>query len=138
VLAVNTVLEPNVAPSGAAAASSGPVSVTLAVTPEQANLLTYADNNTLLRLALRSPKEPIRAFPVQEIDIGDESGAPAPRSAPRSGEPPVSIAPPAAPAQAPGNVPIPLMPAVAPAAGVPQAHKPILVIEGDQIVSGQR
>ncbi len=138
VLAVNTVLEPNVAPSGAAAAPSGPVSVTLAVTPEQANLLTYADNNTLLRLALRSPKEPIRAFPVQEIDIGDESGASAPRSATRSNEPSVDIVPPAAPAQALGNVPVPLMPAVAPAAGVPQARKPILVIEGDQIVSGQR
>ena len=138
VLAVNAILEPNVAPSGASAATtSAPVSVTLAVTPDQANLLTYADDNTLLRLALRSPKEPIRAFPVQEIDIGDESGVPAPRSAPHSGEPSVYIVPPAVPAQAPGNVPAPSAPVVAPGAGVPQARKPILVIEGDQIVAGQ-
>lgn len=138
VLAVNAILEPNVAPSGTAAATTpAPVAVTLAVTPEQANLLTFADNNTLLRLALRSPKEPIRAYPVQEVDIGDEGGAPAPRAAARSGEPSVYIVPPAVPAQAPGNVPAPTAPVVAPGVSVPQARKPILVIEGDQIVAGQ-
>ncbi len=138
VLAVNTILEPSVAPTGTAASTTGPASVTLAVTPDQANLLTFADNNTLLRLALRSPKEPIRAYPVQEVDVGDDGAGSVSRPAASSSEPSVYIVPPAVPVQAPGNVAAPLAPVVAPAVGVPQARKPILVIEGDQIVAGQR
>lgn len=57
--------------------------VTLAVTPQQANLLTLADVYATLRLALRSPNEPIRSFPVEPIELGtNEPAAPAPAPAP--------------------------------------------------------
>lgn len=73
VLAVNSSLEPQPEASaqagGQAAAPAAPVSVTLDVTPAQADALTYADLNTTLRLALRSPSESILAFPVQPLVI---------------------------------------------------------------------
>jgi len=138
VLAVNTVIEPTAQPSPTAAnAAIGPSSVTLAVTPEQANLLTFADNTTALRLALRSPTEPIRSYPVQELDIGavDENAASQPHPPLRANDPPVFIMPPSAPAL---NVPAPAAPAPVPQADVPLVQKPVLVIEGDRIVAGQR
>ncbi len=51
-------------------------SVTLEVTPKQANLLVMADINTTLRLALRSPKEPINSQPAEilHFDQGTASG----------------------------------------------------------------
>jgi pilus assembly protein CpaB len=125
VLAVNSALEPeaqanpNNAQSGqpAAAPGSGPVAVTLGVTPDQANALTYADLNATLRLALRSPSEPVRAFPAQELQMDQPDGArptvPAPVSVP---------APSAMPSTAPTAKPTP----------------GILVIEGSDIVGGVR
>ncbi len=44
--------------------------VTLAVTPQQADLVALADVNTTLRLALRPPEEPIRAFPAEPLQLG--------------------------------------------------------------------
>jgi pilus assembly protein CpaB len=44
--------------------------VTLALTPRQVDLLATADMNTTLRLALRPPKEPIRAFPAEPLVLG--------------------------------------------------------------------
>jgi pilus assembly protein CpaB len=44
--------------------------VTLAVTPQQADLIALADVNTTLRLALRPPEESIRAFPTEELQLG--------------------------------------------------------------------
>lgn len=41
--------------------------VTLEVTPKQADLLVMADINTTLRLALRSPKEPLNSEPVEAL-----------------------------------------------------------------------
>jgi len=41
--------------------------VTLEVTPKQADLLAAADANTTLRLSLRSPKERIRSEPVEGL-----------------------------------------------------------------------
>jgi pilus assembly protein CpaB len=95
VLAVNSQLEPAPADSpganGAPAQASGPVAVTLGVTPDQADALTYADINSTLRLALRSPTEPVRAFPVQPVDLQPDttpknvpapSPVPAPTTAP--------------------------------------------------------
>lgn len=41
--------------------------VTLAVTPKQADILMTADQNATIRLALRSPKEPIRSEPTEHI-----------------------------------------------------------------------
>lgn len=40
---------------------------TLEVTPQQADLLAAADQNTVLRLALRSPKEKIRSLPTEQL-----------------------------------------------------------------------
>ena len=45
--------------------------VTLEVTPKQADLLAAADMNTTLRLALRSPKEPLRSEPIEAFDSSD-------------------------------------------------------------------
>ncbi len=134
VLAVNASLDatdPSASP--APGTTSGPVSVTLGVTPEQANLLTYADITTTLRLALRPPKEPIRAFAVQPIDVGgDDATTFVNRVAPAA----ENIPPPAQPVPAPAaNVPAPAVPAPAPA-DAPKSG--ILVIEGDTIVAGQR
>jgi pilus assembly protein CpaB len=64
--------------------------VTLALTPAQVNLLASADLNTTLRLALRSPKESIRAFAAEPLRLGVPERAPAPQQP----------APPAAPAPA--------------------------------------
>jgi pilus assembly protein CpaB len=44
--------------------------VTLEVTPKQADLLVMADLNTTLRLALRSPKEPLNSEPTEAIHWG--------------------------------------------------------------------
>ena len=44
--------------------------VTLALTPRQVDLLAAADLNTTLRLALRPPKEPIRAYPAEPLVLG--------------------------------------------------------------------
>lgn len=55
--------------------------VTLEVTPKQADLLAAADANTTLRLALRSPKEPLRSEPVESfysVDWSTGQSAPAP------------------------------------------------------------
>lgn len=41
--------------------------VTLEVTPKQADLLAMADLNTTLRLALRSPKEPVDSEPAEAL-----------------------------------------------------------------------
>lgn len=60
--------------------------VTLAVTPQQANLLALADVYATLRLALRSPNEPLRSFPVEPIELGSTqaiAAAPAPAPAPQ-------------------------------------------------------
>jgi pilus assembly protein CpaB len=54
--------------------------VTLEVNPKQADLLAWADANSTLRLALRSPREPLRSEPVEELTLagtGGPSGAPA-------------------------------------------------------------
>jgi pilus assembly protein CpaB len=117
VLAMGTELES----TGAAGASPSPDSgsaattVTLGVTPEQADLLTVADLNTTLRLALRSPQEPVRSLPAERLEFADLGSVPAP---------------------APQNVPPPLVPARPPTvANVPEVPG-VTVIDGDRIVSG--
>lgn len=65
--------------------------VTLEVTPSEADVLAWADANATLRLALRSPREPVRAEPVEELTL---SGNSAPVSAPAvPASPPVAAAP---------------------------------------------
>jgi pilus assembly protein CpaB len=50
--------------------NSDAATVTLAVTPQQADLLVLADANATLRLALRSPEERTRSLPVEALDLG--------------------------------------------------------------------
>ncbi len=107
--------------TGAAGASPAPDSgsaattVTLGVTPEQADLLTVADLNTTLRLALRSPQEPVRSLPAERLEFADLGTVPAP---------------------APSNVPPPLVPARPPAvSNVPEVPG-VTVIDGDRVITG--
>jgi pilus assembly protein CpaB len=98
VLAVGTNLEdPTATPSPDEMASA---TVTLEVNPKQADMLAWADANSNLRLALRSPREPIRSEPVEELTLLGNGGAPGP--APAIGPPAPVIGPPVGmPAPAP-------------------------------------
>lgn len=89
--------------------------VTLEVTPQQADLLASADANTTLRLALRSPREPLNSEPTEslQLPITQVAAAPAPASAPAPAA--------AAPALAPQR------------AADPPPHGNIMIIDGDQI-----
>jgi pilus assembly protein CpaB len=104
--------------------------VTLEVTPKQADLLVMADINTSLRLALRSSKEPINSQPTEMLhfDNGASASAPSEQSSGPSTQAVADAAllkaisannaPAAGPARAPAGV------AAAPAGSV-------TVIEGD-------
>ena len=98
------------------------VTVTLAVTPAQANLLTMADLNTTLRLALRPANEPIRSLPEEALYFPDQSSSSS--SGPSQPGPvyPVAGAP---------------VPPVNNAPGV-QATPPVTIIDGDHIVAASR
>jgi pilus assembly protein CpaB len=61
--------------------------ITLEVTPKQVDLLEMADLNTVLRLALRSPREPINSAPVEALHFPDGSGG-APQMAAAAAPPP--------------------------------------------------
>jgi Flp pilus assembly protein CpaB len=93
--------------------------VTLEVNPKQADLLAWADQNSTLRLALRSPRERLRSEPVEILELAGNSGGGAP--APSLPEP---IAP---PALAMGPLPAP-----GPVRAV--SSSPVQLIVGDQIV----
>ncbi len=125
VLAVNSTLEPGAQPSpqpGQPTTSGNvPEVVTLAVSPEQADLLTFADFNSTLRLALRSPTEPVRSYGTESLVMPTD--APAAQAPP---PPPSNVAPPSNPVRPPA------VPAPAP----PVKPTGIIVIEGDQVVGG--
>ncbi len=84
VLAVGPLLEN----SSATPAPENQVSttITLEVTPKQADLLEMADVNTNIRLALRSPREPLNSQPTEALHFPSGSdamaSAPAPQTAP--------------------------------------------------------
>jgi pilus assembly protein CpaB len=87
VLAVNEQLDTAGVADGASPApdDTNPTLVTLAVTAQQAQLLTSADLNTTLRLALRSPNEPMRSLPEEDLqypDVAKNAAPPAPAAAP--------------------------------------------------------
>jgi pilus assembly protein CpaB len=80
--------------------------VTLAVNPQQANLLAEADVYTTLRLALRSPEESLRSYPAEPIAFGVAERPAAPAAAPMPARQApisvsVSVAKPARPAYVP-------------------------------------
>jgi pilus assembly protein CpaB len=101
--------------------------VTLALTPRQVDLLAAADLNTTLRLALRPPKESIRAFPAETLKLG----------VPEKPAVPIVMPAAAAPAQAPAAAPAapPVVAAAKPRAAAPQPNV-VPVIELDRIEGG--
>ncbi|BDE07015.1 hypothetical protein WPS_22910 [Vulcanimicrobium alpinum] len=103
--------------------------VTLALTPKQVDLLMAADLNTVLRLALRPPKEPIRAYPAEPLQLGVPATV---------GQPAAPVAAPA-PAVAAAPVAQPRL-AAAPVAPAPAPRKPssVLVIDGDRAVDNSQ
>jgi pilus assembly protein CpaB len=72
VLAIGDSLEYSSATPSPQEANS--TTVTLEVTPKQADLLVMADLNTVLRLALRSPKEPLNSEPAEALHFPSGSG----------------------------------------------------------------
>lgn len=85
VLAIGESLEYSSATPSPQEANSS--TVTLEVTPKQADLLVMADLNTTLRLALRSPKEPLNSEPVEALHFPGPIGGPATASSPSSDSP---------------------------------------------------
>jgi pilus assembly protein CpaB len=113
VLAIGTTLE--YASATPSPQDQSAPTVTLEVNPKQADMLAYADQDATLRLALRSPLEPIRSEPVEHFTIDPNENGPST----------VPALPP------PGPVP----PIMAPIAPVPQpVSNPVQVIVGDKIV----
>jgi len=117
VLAMGTTLE---TPNGATPSPDTSQTVSLAVTPSQAKLLTLVDLNATLRLSLRAPSDDKSGKPMlgEPIDLS----APAP----------LRMAAPAAPAAPPAAAPA--APAPKPAAPV-QHRSGVEVINGDKVVT---
>jgi pilus assembly protein CpaB len=129
VLAIGDSLEYSSATPSPQEANS--TTVTLEVTPKQADLLVMADLNTTLRLALRSPKEPLNSEPVEALHFpgpisggGDSGGSAAP--APQT---PVEAMAMALKAVAGGKDAAPAASAGSAAADPPGS--PVKVIDGD-------
>jgi pilus assembly protein CpaB len=102
VLAIGQQLEQIQQSASPPPADSGGGTVTLGVTPQQADLLTVADLNTTLRLALRSPQEPVSSLPAETLTFAD-LGSSAPPPAANTVPPPVPVpAPSAMPAKKTG------------------------------------
>jgi pilus assembly protein CpaB len=112
VLAVGTSLETSSATPSPEEQSSA--TVTLEVTPHQADLLASADQNTVLRLALRSPREPLNSEPTESLQFPVTQVASAPATQP--------AAPPPAPA-----------PQIARPASADPPHGSVMIIDGDRI-----
>lgn len=114
VLAVGTSLETESATPSPDYQNSA--TVTLEVTPRQADLLASADANTTLRLALRSPRESLNSVPTESLQLQTTQIAAAP-----------------APAAQPAPAPLAPAPAPAPAPAAQPAHGSIMIIDGDRI-----
>lgn len=100
--------------------------VTLEVTPKQADLLEMADLNTTLRLALRSPREPVNSEPTEALHFGEGSAPAAVAAAPA----PTDSAAEALRALALQNQPRP----AAPPAEEP-SYSGVSIIDGDRYVT---
>ncbi|HEY6235777.1 MAG TPA: Flp pilus assembly protein CpaB, partial [Candidatus Elarobacter sp.] len=121
VLAMGTALE---TPQGATPSpESGFQTASLAVTPDQAKLLTLVDLNATLRLALRAPADGSRRPTLgDKLDLSQPAAA-APRAAPAAPAAPAPVA--AAPAVV---APPPVAHASAPRYTGPQ------IIQGDKVI----
>jgi len=101
--------------------TGNPATITVAVTPKEADLLAAVDQTIPLRLALRSPQEPVHSLPAETLNLQtDHAAAAAP--------PPAPPAEPAMPYERPE--PVAAAPIVRSAPGV-------TVIDGDHVVSGK-
>jgi Flp pilus assembly protein CpaB len=88
VLAVGTSLETTSATPSPQEQNS--TTVTLEVTPSQADLIAMADTNATLRLALRSPREPLNSMPTEALRFPAEekqAAAPPPQQQPQQQPP---------------------------------------------------
>jgi pilus assembly protein CpaB len=102
---------------------------TLEVTPKQADLLVMADLNATLRLALRSPKEPLNSEPTEALHWGAGPDQP---SGPYS---PPGLAD-AALLKDLSGASQPVRPDPAPAAPARQAAGSVPIIDGDHYTGG--
>jgi pilus assembly protein CpaB len=118
VLAVGNTLENAVATPGPDEQTAA--TVTLEVNPKQADLLAWADANSTLRLALRSPREAIRSEPTEELVLAGNSNA-----GPAAPPAPVPAVGPAVP-----SMPVPVS---APGPAVRSLPNPVEVIIGDEV-----
>jgi len=92
--------------------------ITLALTPQQVDLVAAADLSTTLRLALRSPKDSLHDFPVEPLSLGH-----------------AAVAAPAAAVPAGAGAAVSQS---APAVREPSTPKGAVVIEGDRIIRSDR
>lgn len=92
--------------------------VTLEVTPHQADLLAMADQNTTLRLALRSPREPVTSEPTEALNFPSTPQESAPVVAAAPAPAPVAAAPAAIPQRQPR----------------PRPDSNVIIIDGDHLI----
>jgi pilus assembly protein CpaB len=117
VLAMGDNVQTTTAIPGPLSAPTVLTTITLEVTPNQADLLAGADINTILRLALRNPKEPVDAYPAETLTLAPQDAVPA-STAPAATGP--SATPAGRGARPPG----------------PPARRGVIVIDGDRVTSG--
>jgi pilus assembly protein CpaB len=117
VLAINSTMEEQAAGGTPSADTGNPATITVELTPKQADLLAAVDNSIPLRLALRSPQEPVNSLPEEHLILANPNPPAPPPPAPPIDEPP------------------PPPPAVAAPAG--GAGGGVTVIDGDKVVSGK-
>jgi pilus assembly protein CpaB len=119
VLAMGSDLETRTAapPGPINALAPSPTTITLALTPNQVDLLVGADMNSTLRLALRNPKEPTGAFPAEVLKLASQGSTPA------------NAAAATVPASIPANP-------AAQQASSPSSSGGVIVIDGDRVISG--
>lgn len=126
VLALGTSLEERSATPSPDESNS--TTVTLEVTPKQADLLESADVNTTLRLALRSPREPLNSMATESLTYATEDPPAAPAPGPAAG---FAGAVPAAQGVAMAQ------PAIQAQQTQPQRARPsggdIMIVEGDHV-----
>lgn len=102
--------------------------VTLEVTPKQADLLVMADLNATLRLALRSPKEPINSEPTEALHFAADSGPVVSNPPPAAAQSPVDAVASALKSVAGLNT---ARAAAAPRSAAVQDESGVKVIDGD-------
>jgi pilus assembly protein CpaB len=124
VLSVGTVTEAGATPAPDGSGSQGYQTATLEVTTKQADLLALADVNTMLRLALRSPRENLRSAPVEKLELKYGSQPPRPVAAGPTLQQmmPQLFAPPRPPV------------AAQPAPQAKPSVNPVAIIDGDKVV----